>query len=195
MFKSLAFILISAVVILVGLWVVTTIPYAYQGGQLPFEVNYQERVKTENNGVPALLHISSLFVYADIEQVDLDENGRMNIPTSDIHLAWYSKSAKLGEKGTSVIAGYFDTKDGKPNNFYHLAGLKKGDTIEVDDMNGKRYSYKITDVGEFDWNMAKTESLLLKSFSPRLDLIMYPTQNENNRNVMGNKTVIYAVMR
>ena len=195
MFKTLLFIVVSAVVILTGLWVITTMPYAYHGEQLPFEIHYDDRVRLENQGVPATIHIPSLYVYADIEQFDLDQTAHIPYPRNEMDLTWYSKSTRIGEKGVTVIAGNFDTTEGRPNNFYHLAALEKGDSIEVDDMNGKKFSYTVIDKSDFDWERSNVESLLLKSFSPRLDLIIYPTLAEKNHDMKGSKTIIYAEMK
>ncbi|MFJ6572452.1 class F sortase [Streptomyces sp. NPDC091292] len=76
--------------------------------------------------------IPAIQVDAPIVPVGLDADGWVDAPPpEDPNLAgWYSGSSSPGEKGTAVVVGHVDNKQG-PAVFYGLGALKKGNKIDV----------------------------------------------------------------
>ncbi len=198
MWKGVLFFLISSVIILLGLYSVTRVPTAVQSQTepLPMEVNYDERVKKENTGTPSYLQIPSLYLYAEAEEVNRDEAGRLEKPKNTENIGYYRKEKiQLGKKGVIVMAGDFDREDGKPGVFYNLAALEKNDKIDVTDKNGKKYTYIVYDKGIYSWDTMDVESLVAKAQAPRLAVIIFPAHTEENKKREENKTIIYAEMK
>lgn len=198
MWKGVLFFLVSSVVILIGLYSVTRIPLAVQSQKepLPMEINYDERVKKENTGIPSYIQIPSLYLYANTEEVKRDDAGRLEKPKNTDNISYYRKDdLQLGKKGVFVIAGDFDRTDGKPGIFYNLAALEKDDKIEVTDLNGKKYIYIVYDKGTYNWDTKDVKSLLINSQRPRLNIILYPAHSEENKSKEENNTIIYAEMK
>lgn len=198
MWKGVLFFLISSVIILIGLYSVTRVPTAVrsQSEPLPMEMNYDDRVKKENAGIPSYVQIPALYLYANVEEVKKDEADRLEKPKNTDTIAYYKKEdVQLGKKGVIVMAADFDREDGKPGMFYNLAALEKNDKIEVTDLNGKKFTYIVYDKAIYSWDTTDVESLLIKSQNPRMDLIQYPAYTEENRNREESKTIIYAEMK
>lgn len=198
MWKAVLFILVSAGVILMGLYSVTRIPYAvsYQKEPMPLEINYEQRVRKENTGIPSYIQIPSLDLYADIEKARLDAEGHLSRPTSEYYVNWYgAEDQQLGQKGVVILAGEFDRENGRPNSFYHLSSLEKNDLIEVSDLNGKKYTYVVTNKAIYDWASTDVQSLLVKSSVAKLNIIIYPAYTEEHSKLEASKTIIYAEMK
>lgn len=198
MWKGILFFLVSAGVITMGLYSLTRLPLAVKNQKepMPFEINYADRVEKENTGVSSYLQIPSLYLYADIETVKRDENGKMTKPKDPYHVGLYAEEDKrLGLGGVMVMAGDFDREDGRPSVFYYLSALEKDDIIQVTDLNGKKYNYIVYDKALYSWDTTDVRSFLIKSQTPRLDLITYQAHTEENRNKDVSKTIIYAEMK
>src|SRR3989338_10669583 len=99
MLKTCAFVIFAGITIIAGLWALTRAPMAVinQKDPLPMEINYNERVKRENAGIPKQLSISALNMYSVVEEVTLDPSGYMFSPIEESNLGWYYKSSRLGD--------------------------------------------------------------------------------------------------
>lgn len=198
MWKGLLFFLVSAAIIVIGAYSVTRVPLAVHGQKepMPMEINYPDRVKRENAGMPSYIQIPTLYLYADVEQVKNGPNGKLDKPKDLFHVGMFAEENKrLGEKGVVVMAGDFDQENGRPGLFYYLNTLQKGDSIEFTDLNGKKFVYVVKDKAVYNWDSTDVTSLLNKFDSPRIDLIIYPAHTEENRNKDLSKTIIYAEIK
>jgi sortase (surface protein transpeptidase) len=67
----------------------------------------------------------------------LTSTGSLDVPpAAKKNLAgWYEAGTTPGETGTAIVAGHVDNADG-PAVFYDLGALKKGNTIELDRLDG-----------------------------------------------------------
>ncbi len=198
MWKGVLFFLLSVPIILLGLYSVTRVPPDVQGtsGPLPLEINYAERVKRENVGMPSYIKIPSLYLYADIEVGKIDEEGKIMQPKNQANAAVFIEDDRhLGQKGVVVLVGNFDDETGDPSTFYYLSSLQRGDFIEVTDLNGKKYEYVVRDKSTFDVSTTDIKTLFNKFDSPRLVLIMYSAHTEDNKKKDVSKTIIYAEIK
>ncbi|MET9857672.1 class F sortase [Streptomyces sp. NPDC006450] len=87
---------------------------------------------------PTRIRIPSLQVDAPVTRVGLDAEGWVDAPPpEDRNLAgWYEGSPAPGTRGTAVIDGHVDNKQG-PAVFYTLGSLARGRHIEVDRQDGR----------------------------------------------------------
>ncbi len=74
-----------------------------------------------------------------------DKNGRMDVPKGVMNSGWYERGFKPGAIGSAVIAAHYDTPTGAPGPFYNIGKLEPGDTIEVEDENGKTLTFIVED--------------------------------------------------
>ena len=90
-------------------------------------IDTQKTVRT----FPVGLKIPSIHVDAVIQQVTLNKEGAMDVPTNATDIGWYTLGPSPGERGSSVFSGHFNGANGKKGVFSNLDKLKPGDTIEV----------------------------------------------------------------
>ncbi|MGI5141795.1 MULTISPECIES: class F sortase [unclassified Streptomyces] len=88
--------------------------------------------------VVSRVKIPAIQVDAPVMPVGLDASGWVSAPPSeDPNLAgWFTGGVSPGEKGTAVIVGHVDNKEG-PAVFYGLGSLRQGNRIEVRRLDGK----------------------------------------------------------
>ncbi|MFE6287259.1 class F sortase [Streptomyces sp. NPDC057877] len=103
--------------------------------------------------VPDRVRIPSIQVDAPIMPVGLDAAGWVDAPPpEDPNLAgWFTGAVSPGEKGTAVVVGHVDNKQG-PAVFYGLGALKKGSQVEVSRQDGKTAVFEIYGIEVFDKN-------------------------------------------
>ena len=93
--------------------------------------------------VPIALQIDRAEVDAEVEQDEI-VNGTMQDPSGPWVVSWYEKTARLGERGNTVMSGHLDYWGVGPAVFYNLSDLEQGDEIRVTAENGRVFSYRVT---------------------------------------------------
>ncbi|MFF9817230.1 class F sortase [Streptomyces sp. NPDC014006] len=96
------------------------------------------------------VRIPAIQVDAPLMPVGLDADGWVDAPPpEDPNLAgWFTGSVSPGEKGTAVVVGHVDNKQG-PAVFYGLGALKKGNRVEVHRQDGKTAVFEIYGIEVF----------------------------------------------
>ncbi|MCH5670992.1 class F sortase [Streptomyces gilvus] len=99
---------------------------------------------------PDRVRIPAIRVDAPVMPVGLDPDGWVAAPPpEDPNLAgWFTGAVSPGEKGTAVVVGHVDNKQG-PAVFYGLGALKKGNRVEVARKDGKTAVFEIYGIEVF----------------------------------------------
>ncbi len=105
--------------------------------------------QTVKPGVPQTLIIPTLNVKVLVEEVGLDREKRMAVPSNFVNTGWYKYGPRPGDIGNSVIDGHFDTPTGAPSVFWDLKNMQKGDQIKVLDSKGKEYVFEVVKTSSF----------------------------------------------
>ncbi|GGL65207.1 class F sortase [Streptomyces fumigatiscleroticus] len=102
-------------------------------------------------GVPDRVRIPAIQVDAPVLPVGLDADGWVDAPPpEDPNVSgWFTGAVSPGEKGTAVVVGHVDNKQG-PAVFYGLGALKKGHRIEVARKDGKTAVFEIYGIEVFE---------------------------------------------
>ncbi|MGI5373454.1 class F sortase [Streptomyces sp. CA-251387] len=100
---------------------------------------------------PIRLLIPKISVNAPFTDLAIGPSGQLEPPPAhDINLVgWHAKGASPGERGTSVIAGHVDTATSAAV-FARLSELEKGDDFQVVRADGRRASFVVDSVEQFD---------------------------------------------
>ncbi|WP_405824833.1 class F sortase [Streptomyces sp. NBC_01390] len=132
------------------------------------------------SGVPAALpyslvdrvRIPAIRVDAPLLPVGLDAAGWVDAPPpEDPNLAgWFTGAVSPGEKGTAVIVGHVDNKQG-PAVFYGLGALKKGHRVEVQRQDGKVAVFEIYGIEVFEKNNFPGDRVYGSKNTPELRVI------------------------
>jgi sortase A len=92
---------------------------------------------------PIRLYTNEEKLDVKLEEVGLEEDGALAVP-SDWYLGgWYGKSAKAGEPGNVIIDGHYDTNTGAPAAFWELQSLVVNDRVFLVDEIGKTFEYAV----------------------------------------------------
>jgi len=103
----------------------------------------EKKVVKEIFGVPIRLKIPSINVDVIVESVNLTPEGAMDTPHTAFHVGWFDLGPMPGEKGSAVIAGHVDEKNGEDGVFANLNKLKVGDTVYIENDKGMFLSFTV----------------------------------------------------
>jgi LPXTG-site transpeptidase (sortase) family protein len=135
------------------------------------------------------IRVPSIQVDAPVMPVGLDADGWVGAPPpEDPNLAgWFSGAVSPGEKGTAVVVGHVDNKQG-PAVFYGLGALKKGNRIEVGRKDGKTAVFEIYGIEVFEKSDFPGDRVYASKGTPELRVITcgggFSKQNGYDGNVV-----------
>jgi sortase (surface protein transpeptidase) len=101
--------------------------------------------KSSNPVAPRRLVIDTIGIAADVETVDLANDGTLSTPTDVARVGWFTGSSRPGDKGPAVIVGHVDSVDG-PAVFARLAELEVGDVVTVENGGEAALSFAVSTV-------------------------------------------------
>jgi hypothetical protein len=139
--------------------------------------------------VPARVRIPSIRVDAPLTPVGLDADGWVGAPPpEDPNLAgWFTGGVSPGEKGTAVVVGHVDNKQG-PAVFYGLGALKQGNRVEIQRQDGKTAVFEIYGIEVFQKNNFPGDRVYGSKGAPELRVITcgggFSKQSGYNGNVV-----------
>lgn len=80
-----------------------------------------------------------------VEEIGLDTNGQLQVPSTWELAGWYKNSAKAGEKGNVIIDGHYNTNQDTPAAFWGLKNVNVNDKVTLQDELRRDFSYKVVD--------------------------------------------------
>lgn len=120
---------------------------------------------------PARLIIPKLRIDADVQNVGVNADGNMGVPSNFADVGWYKYGAVPGGPGSAVMAGHVDNGLGLSGVFKHLNELEEGDEIIVERHDGKRLTFVVTGKRAYPYDAVPTEIVFNPTGSERLNLI------------------------
>lgn len=135
------------------------------------------------------IRIPAIQVDAPAVPVGLDMEGWVDAPPpQDANLAgWFSGAVSPGEKGTAVVVGHVDNREG-PAVFYGLGALEKGNHVEVRRRDGKTAVFEIYGIEVFEKNDFPGDRVYGDTGDPELRVITcgggFSQQNGYDGNVV-----------
>ncbi|MFJ6294140.1 class F sortase [Streptomyces griseoviridis] len=139
--------------------------------------------------VPDRVRIPSIQVDAPVMPVGLDADGWVGAPPpEDPNLAgWFTGAVSPGEKGTAVVVGHVDNRQG-PAVFYGLGAMKQGNRVEVARKDGKTAVFEVYGVEVFEKNNFPGDRVYGSKGTPELRVITcgggFSKQNGYDGNVV-----------
>lgn len=125
--------------------------------------------------IPARLKVPSIGVDAKVQHVGQKSDGSMAAPSAMADAAWYKLGPKPGEHGNAVFAGHVNnaltTAAFVAGVFEHLADVKLGDYITVEDAAGKALVYRVSEIDEYKTTDAPTNKIFATGGPSQLVLI------------------------
>lgn len=118
---------------------------------------------------PVRLVVPSIGIDAMVESVGTDAQGRMGVPSSPSHVAWYSPGPVPGDVGDAVIDGHLDWTNG-PAVFWNLGKLHKGDQVIVMRADQSQATFVVDSTRTYPFD-ARATDLFSQSGPPSLSLV------------------------
>lgn len=94
---------------------------------------------------PVRVFMGSIGLDAEALPIGLDSNGALAVPRRADILGWWSGGFVPGEIGPTVIVGHYDSKVA-PGVFARLPKAKVGQLVIVEQSDGSKYLYQVTEV-------------------------------------------------
>ncbi len=120
--------------------------------------------------LPVRIEIASIEIDAGIEYVNLGVKGAVGAPKGPSNAGWFDLSPRPGETGNSIIVGHSGYKN-SPAIFDNLHKIKKGDSIEVKDKDGKTTTFIVQKIKSYGKNEQVEEIFISKDGKAHLILI------------------------
>jgi LPXTG-site transpeptidase (sortase) family protein len=130
-----------------------------------------------------------------VESVGLDKDSKMDIPQDENNVAWYNLGSKPGERGNAVIAGHFDKRNGEPAVFYDINKLKSGDEIKVKDIEGKEFTYVVTESVSYELAEFPLVEVFGVGDKARLNLITCEGSYDQSSKLYSHRLVVYSELK
>lgn len=145
---------------------------------------------TQTVGIPERLEIPSIGVDAAVEHVGVNSKGIMDVPVNGRDVGWFYPGPRPGEKGSAVIAGHLDNKDGSNAVFANLNKLKQGDHIYVIDSNGTSTVFIVQ--GSSEYNVGYADDVFSRNDGTYLNLITCDGVWDGTKKSYSERLVVFA---
>ncbi|MFJ2890618.1 class F sortase [Streptomyces sp. NPDC087305] len=121
---------------------------------------------------PDRIRIPAIHADAPLMGLKLTTTGSLDVPpAAKKNLAgWYEAGTTPGETGTAIVAGHVDNADG-PAVFYDLGALKKGNTVELDRLDGSVALFTVDAVEVYQASRFPDQKVYGASRRPELRVI------------------------
>lgn len=140
---------------------------------------------------PVRIRIPDIGVDAAVEQVGLNPDDTVAVPTDPSDAGWYRYSVPPGELGPAVVLGHVDADRIGPAVFYSLGRLARGDRIEVTRSDGTVATFLVSMVAEFAKDAFPTGAVYGATNQSALRLITCGDWDAAAHTYRGN-TVVFA---
>ncbi|NDL59164.1 class F sortase [Phytoactinopolyspora mesophila] len=118
---------------------------------------------------PIAVQVPAANIDTSLIPVGLQDDGAMELPDPGLG-AWYELGPRPGEPGAAVLVGHVDSVAG-PDVFFGLNTLTAGDVVHVDDEDGARHTFTVTEVELVDKEALPYERIWMDTSEPVLRLI------------------------
>lgn len=130
-------------------------------------------VESSKQPTPVGLHADTIGVRsAPIDDVGIEPDGAMEIPTDISRIGWYEYGPSPGQdEGTAVLTAHIDSRTQGKGVFYHLDAMSAGDAVEVEMSDGTIRTFVVDEVRQIPKVDLPTGDLFRRDGSSRLALI------------------------
>jgi sortase A len=120
---------------------------------------------------PVRLIIPKLNIDAAVQDVGLTKAGAMGVPNNFTDVAWYKLGVRPGKLGSAVIDGHVDNGLSLAGVFKHLSDIQIGDDVFVQEEDGSRLHFVVTDIQSYPYQDAPAPDIFTRADAARLNLI------------------------
>lgn len=143
-------------------------------------------------GIPVRIQIPRIGMNAAVEQVGLEADGTMSVPKSWWTVGWYNLGYKIGDAGSAVISGHYDTNTGAPAVFFRVGNLSTGDIITVTNSDGSIFKFRVYQKKSYPWDQMPLQTIFDSRGKSQLNLITCSGTWDKTTKNYSHRTVVYA---
>lgn len=193
--KNLLILLLLSVVIFTGFFLKNTKIILKQdnpgisGGLLQPTVLHLSK---NEPGTPKSIDIPKIGVSANIENVGLDSEGKMDVPKNVYNVGWYELGFRPGEKGSAVVAGHLDGVNGEPVIFFNLNSLNQGDFVTITDDKNNKYRFVVYDKRVYPYDQLPLTDIFASNENTSLNLITCDGVFDRQSRNYSQRLVVYS---
>ena len=99
---------------------------------------------------PNHILIPAIHLDVPLESIGRTKSGALDVPKDFTNAGWFNLGPRPGEEGNAVIDGHYGWKNGVPAVFNLIHTLHIGDTIFVNDTEGKTVSFSVHEIRTYD---------------------------------------------
>lgn len=141
------------------------------------------------------IKIDAIGVNIPLTTTTLGKNRELLVPANPNTAGWYKNGPQIGEAGTALITGHYDTVGRKPGIFYNLRKLNPNDIILVRRADGKIATYKIDKLASYPQNNTFPWNKVYSTSGPSsLRLITCDGEYNSKTGRYSRNLVVYASM-
>jgi hypothetical protein len=142
---------------------------------------------------PVRIRIDALEVDVPVVPVGLEDDGGMEVPEDAHEIGWYRPGVRPGEKGSAVLAGHVDSKEG-PGAFWGLRDLGLDDVVTITHADGTERAWRVVAREQYLKAELPTDELFVwGGETEQLALITCGGSWNRDRGSYRDNIVVYAV--
>lgn len=151
----------------------------------------EEVVEPDELGKPVRFEIDRIDVDADVEHVEKDDEGRMDVPQEWENVAWFELGPRPGEQGNAVIAGHYDSFNG-PAVFYKLGELELGDIVRVMTEEDDELEFEVIEIELVHIDDADSQKIFGETDSYNLNLVTCEGEWDLETDMYDHRLILYT---
>lgn len=125
---------------------------------------------TTKPAAPRKVRVPALGIDADVLDVGLDAEGRLEVPPAATTVGWWSGGPGPSEEGPTVLVGHVDWR-GELGVFHDLSRLEADAVIEIVDEEGRTSRFAVDGIEQHAKSAFPTEAVYGKTSGPSLRLV------------------------
>ena len=144
---------------------------------------------------PTRIAIPALGVDSAVNPVGLNPDGTVQVPAPGPlydQAAWYTGSARPGQRGPAVILGHIDSAANGPSVFYRLSALRPLDGFTLTRADGRTLVYRVNSVKTYPKDAFPSQSVYGPTTRPEVRLITCGGAFDARARSYVDNTVVYA---
>jgi sortase (surface protein transpeptidase) len=117
----------------------------------------------------------------------------INAPLNFSEVGWSIESAKVGSKGTVILDGHVDNREG-PAVFYNLRYAKVNQKVFVSSSTGEQLRYRVVCVESYDRLKAPMDKIFKDDQRSRLNMITCYGTYDKKLGTYDRRLVVYCLI-
>ena len=166
---------VGITVIALGLfvWTLADATLFAPGGEIsaPWLAKNAPAAHAASTALPDRLIIPALKIDASVQQTGVKADGSMGTPSNFTDVAWYKYGPIPGQVGSAVIDGHVDNGLALAGVFKHLADIKVGDDVYVQQKDGSKLHFVVIEIEIYPYKDAPPQKIFGQNDMARLNLI------------------------